>query len=192
MEDIVGSKRHEARTFAQAAALKAERWSVAVGIVFNTSLDAYRDLFAGEYTCCIQESLGKACYTQQLQIRDRPKQFGVDLSDADILYANTGNSYDIRLSSGSEHTEVLCLLNNQTILSNVLHLSHKNKKGKYYHIRIKHFSKENVGEYDCTLRRDGKDVLMKTFVATLESEPAVSFSTNLGCFVLLLLTVVHD
>ncbi|KAK6739730.1 hypothetical protein RB195_008307 [Necator americanus] len=35
---IVRSKRHEARTFAQAAALEAARWSVAVGIVSGSSL----------------------------------------------------------------------------------------------------------------------------------------------------------
>ncbi|KAL6726680.1 hypothetical protein Aduo_008625 [Ancylostoma duodenale] len=143
-------------------------------LVFNRSLDAYRNFFAGEYSCCIHESLGKACYAQQLQIRDPPQQIGLDLSGSDTLYAKVGNSYDIRLTDVKEHDEVQCSFNNHTVVSNVFPLNHKEKKGKHYQLRIRHFSEENVGSYECTLKLHDKELFTKKFMATLEAEPATS------------------
>ncbi|EYC00437.1 hypothetical protein Y032_0115g469 [Ancylostoma ceylanicum] len=149
-------------------------------LVFNRSLDAYRNLFAGEYSCCIHESLGKACYAQQLQIGDPPQQIGLDLSEGNTLYAKVGNSYDIRLTNAKEHDEVQCKFNKEAVPGNVLALNHKEKKGKHYQLRIRHFSEENVGSYECTLRLGEKhELFMKEFVATLEAEPATSSSCSL-------------
>ncbi|KIH59646.1 hypothetical protein ANCDUO_10112 [Ancylostoma duodenale] len=143
---------------------------------FNRSLDAYRNFFAGEYSCCIHESLGKACYAQQLQIRDPPQQIGLDLSGSDTLYAKVGNSYDIRLTDVKEHDEVQCSFNNHTVVSNVFPLNHKEKKGKHYQLRIRHFSEENVGSYECTLKLHDKVSPFFLFHFFLNSKYVIAWS----------------
>ncbi|EPB71412.1 hypothetical protein ANCCEY_09495 [Ancylostoma ceylanicum] len=109
-----------------------------------------------------------------------PQQIGLDLSEGNTLYAKVGNSYDIRLTNAKEHDEVQCKFNKEAVPGNVLALNHKEKKGKHYQLRIRHFSEENVGSYECTLRLGEKhELFMKEFVATLEAEPATSSSCSL-------------
>ncbi|CAJ0598905.1 unnamed protein product [Cylicocyclus nassatus] len=149
-------------------------------LVFNRKLHAYRNLVVGEYSCCIHESLGKACYTQQLLIRDPPQHVGIDLSKAQKLHAKLGDSYDIRLSDTKDYDEVHCKFNNQTIPSNVQYFKSKDKRGKYYQIRIRHFMQENVGQYACLLKLKEKEIVSKEFAATLEPDPVSSSSSFLS------------
>ncbi|RCN41761.1 hypothetical protein ANCCAN_12302 [Ancylostoma caninum] len=109
---------------------------------------------------------------------DPPQQIGLDLSGSDTLYAKIGNSYDIRLFNVKEHDEMQCSINNHTVLNNVFALNHKEKKGKHYHFRITHFSEENVGIYECTMKLHDKELFTKKFTATLEAEPATSSSCS--------------
>ncbi|VDP23790.1 unnamed protein product [Heligmosomoides polygyrus] len=45
-------------------------WNSAVHFFrFLRGSNTHRDALAGEYSCCVQDSLGKACYTQQLMLR---------------------------------------------------------------------------------------------------------------------------
>ncbi|WKY02594.1 hypothetical protein Q1695_016119 [Nippostrongylus brasiliensis] len=135
--------------------------------------NAYRGTFAGQYTCCVRESLGKACYKQQLLLRDPPRLIGVDLSDSDVLYAREGNTYDIRLARTKTLEELRCDFGNQTAPVNVSPLSGKTT-GNYHHLRIENLSEENVGEYNCTLRLFKKNTRTKKFTVVIGPAPQPS------------------
>ncbi|VDL73896.1 unnamed protein product [Nippostrongylus brasiliensis] len=109
--------------------------------------NAYRGTFAGQYTCCVRESLGKACYKQQLLLRE-------------------GNTYDIRLARTKTLEELRCDFGNQTAPVNVSPLSGKTT-GNYHHLRIENLSEENVGEYNCTLRLFKKNSRTKKFTVVI-------------------------
>ncbi|VDO34116.1 unnamed protein product, partial [Haemonchus placei] len=122
-------------------------------LIFDKGSNAYRALFAGEYSCCIHESLGRACYTQRLLLRalDPPEEIGVDLTDSEVLYAKEGNSYNLRLAKSKLMEELRCNLNNHSTPENVIPLVTKRKTANH-HLKIEHISADNVGEYNCTLR----------------------------------------
>ncbi|KHJ78390.1 hypothetical protein OESDEN_21989, partial [Oesophagostomum dentatum] len=118
---------------------------------------------------------------------------GLDLSSSDTLYAKIGNSYDIRLADIKDYDGVNCTSTNETIPANVAYLNHKDKKGKYYQMRIRHFSEDNVGVYECVLTYRGEDKLKKNFAATLEPEPsAASSSLLLSSCVFTLICVIFN
>nr|CDJ87216.1 Hypothetical protein CBG06937 [Haemonchus contortus] len=164
-------------------------------LIFDKGSNAYRALFAGEYSCCIHESLGRACYTQRLLLRDPPEEIGVDLTESEVLYAKEGNTYNLRLAKSKLMEELRCDLNNHSTPENVIPLVAKRKTANH-HLKIEHVSADNVGEYNCTLRLYKKDYRTKKFSVVLGSDPQLSSAFNLpltfsiGCIVWLMILLV--
>ncbi|VDP23788.1 unnamed protein product [Heligmosomoides polygyrus] len=88
---------------------------------------------------------------------DSPQLIGVDLSESERFLAKEGNSYDIRLARTKVLEELRCEFNNQSLPSNVISLATKKKSGDNHHLRIDHFSSDNVGQYNCSLRQYKKE-----------------------------------
>ncbi|KAK6726833.1 hypothetical protein RB195_004876 [Necator americanus] len=58
-KDVVGSKRHEARTVAQAAALEPVRWSTAIGIVLHRAASSPAASAAARGSCRFDPTICK-------------------------------------------------------------------------------------------------------------------------------------
>ncbi|CAI4221082.1 unnamed protein product, partial [Auanema sp. JU1783] len=145
-------------------------------LIFTANANADRLAVHGTYDCCVHEILGKACYSQFLNVTDRPKQEGVDLTENDVLYGREGDSYYIRLFRRNKRIDAVhCikLPDLDHVSANVKYPVFRSKETKQanpYHVRIEKMAVHNLHKYNCTIRFNKKFHEFKIFEAKLLTE----------------------
>ncbi|CAB3403303.1 unnamed protein product [Caenorhabditis bovis] len=105
--------------------------------VFLRGANAIRNSLTGEYECCVRETLGNACYSRQLIVRDKSSTQNVDLSNIDRLEAEFGNTYYLRLADVKRVEGVKCTLNGRPYENfKYPFIATNSKKSVAYHVKI--------------------------------------------------------
>ncbi|CAI5446154.1 unnamed protein product [Caenorhabditis angaria] len=130
---------------------------------FLSGSNAIRNRLAGEYECCIRETLGNACYSRNLIVQNKTSIINANLIGLDDLKVEEGSTYYLKLLDVKRIENVKCTQDGENMDNFKYPLLGKNsKKSIGYHLKIENI--EKTGLVNCEIRVQNKQIVEKSFL----------------------------
>uniref|UniRef100_A0A8R1E4Y0 Ig-like domain-containing protein n=1 Tax=Caenorhabditis japonica TaxID=281687 RepID=A0A8R1E4Y0_CAEJA len=157
--------------------------------VFLSGANAIRNQLDGEYECCVRETLGNACYSRMIAVKNKTDQHNIDMTNSTLLLGEEGHTYYIRVHDVKRVEGVKCTLDGVNVDNfKYPHFGRQTKRTVPYHLKIENL--EKGGEVKCDLRLQRKEIIEKTFDVRLLGTFSSSSSSNIFILILSFVTLI--